>query len=130
MAANGSYVNVQVTLLKDGWGQKLIITSLALSMTVNTLATGLIVFRIFQVFREVKLTSEDQAFGASRGNKLRSTIFILIESGMALFLIQLARFVVSFLAQNVAAYDTYQIIIGIHQQLNVIIRLVFLTFIH
>ena len=36
------------------WGNALVLTSLIVSMTVNALATGLIVSRIFKVFREVK----------------------------------------------------------------------------
>ena len=55
-------------------------------MTVNTLMTGLIVFRILKVFQEVKSAS-----GAITGRStLHHVIFILIESGMALFSIQLA----------------------------------------
>ena len=100
-----------------------------MSMAVNALATGLIVFRIFKVFREVKLASDDQTFVVTRGNKLRSIIFILIESGMALFSIQLARVVVTFMYSGVAAYDAFLFIVAIHQQLNVIIRVVFLILI-
>src|SRR5882757_2535746 len=78
------------------WGNILALTSLTASMTVNALVTGLIVFRIFKVFREVRsvTTSDETSLGVTGGRKLRSVIFIIIESGMALFAIQLARLVI------------------------------------
>ena len=100
---------------------------LTLSMTVNALVTGLIVFRIFKVFREVKTgTPDDQILGATGGSTLRCVIFILIESGMALFSIQLARLVVTIMTTN-AANDAYYLIAGIHEMLNVIIISVIAT---
>ena len=108
------------------WGDALVLTSLIASMSVNALATGLIVFRIFKIFREVKdiTTSDEKSLGFTGGRKLRSVIFIIIESGMALLVIQLARVVLviidtSSTNQNVwgAAYD---LIVAIHQMLNVI----------
>ena len=92
-------------------------------MTVNALVTGLIVFRIFKVFRQVKSTSEDQKLGAtgSGGSKLRSVIFVIIESGMALFTIQLVRLVLSSgnLVTVDAIYKAYELIVVTHQMLNV-----------
>ena len=44
----------QGVFLTTMWGNALTLASLIASMTVNALATGLIVFRIFKVFREVK----------------------------------------------------------------------------
>ena len=44
----------QGAILTTSWGNTLSLASLIASMTVNALATGLIVFRIFKVFREVK----------------------------------------------------------------------------
>ena len=72
------------------------------------------------VFRQ-RVTSDDQVFGATRGTKLRSIIFVLIESGLLLFSIQLARLVVTILTVD-AGYDVdvYDLIVPIHQQLNVI----------
>ena len=96
-------------------------------MTVNALATGLIVFRIFQVFREVKLASDDPTFGATGGNKLRSIIFILIESGITLFLAQFGRLVITPINTS-GANTASEFFVGLHQQLNVIIILVFLKF--
>ena len=112
------------------WGNLLVIAGLAMSMTVNALATGLIVFKIWAVFREVKLASDDPTFGAtpSRGNKLRSVIFILIESGLTLFLIQFGRLVVTVM-NTVDANYAFKFFVCLHQQLNVIIILVFLIFI-
>ena len=66
------------------WSDILALTGLTLSMTVNALVTGLIVFRIFKVFQEVKTgTADDQILGVTGGTKLRRVI--LIEPGMALF---------------------------------------------
>ena len=79
------------------------------------------------VFRQNRVTSDDQVLGATGGTKLRSSIFVLIESGLLLFSIQLARIVVSILTTD-GAVDAYDLIISIHQQLNVIRRLVIPTF--
>jgi len=99
----------------------LIIASLVLSMTVNTLVMGLIVFRIFQVFREVRsATSSDdeKTFGIIGGRKLWSIMFVIIESGMILFAIQLARVVVSASIQSTGDFNAFDIIVGIHEMLN------------
>ena len=67
-------------------------TSLAISLTVNVVVTGLIVLRIVKVYWEVRPTPEDRDLGIGGGNgRLRSIIFIIIESGMAMFSIQLVR---------------------------------------
>ena len=67
------------------WGDRdtLNLTDLTTSMTVNALATGLIVFRIFKVFREVNknIASDEKSLGVTGGEKLCSIIFIIIESG-------------------------------------------------
>ena len=101
-------------------------------MAVNTLVTGLIVFKILEVFLEVKatvaVTLVERPLGSTGGTKLRHVIFIMIESGMALFAIQLVRVVLSILAdQGVlmlsnGAQNSLYLVIGIHQMFNVIIR--------
>jgi anaerobic C4-dicarboxylate transporter len=111
---------VQGRLHTPTWSNILTLASLAASMTVNALVTGLIVFRIFKVFREVK---DDTG-----GRKLRSIIFIIIESGMALFAIQLARLVVAATGERTnAELDIYPLIAGIHEMLNVVISSVIAT---
>ena len=125
LASKGSLIIVQGQISGPLWGYTVNVASLAMSMTVNALVTGLIVLRIFKVFRKVKVASDDQSLGTASscgGRKLRSIIFILIESGMALFSIQLVRLVVSIVSTD-AAYKTYELIVAIHQQINVIIRL-------
>ena len=103
-------------------------TSLALSMAVNTLVTGLIVFKILKVFLEVKatVTIVERTLGSTRGTKLRHVIFVIIESGMALFAIQLVRVVLFILAdQGMLSYNSQNslyLAIVIHQMFNVIIR--------
>ncbi|KAF8816973.1 hypothetical protein BYT27DRAFT_7205404 [Phlegmacium glaucopus] len=64
------------------------LTSLAISLFVNGVVTGLIVLRILKVYWEVRPTFEDQTLGIGTKGKIWSIIFILIESGMAIFTIQ------------------------------------------
>jgi hypothetical protein len=110
----------------SAWGSILALASFTASMTVNALVTGLIVFKIFKVFREVKsvTTSNEKFLGVTHagGRKLRSIIFIIIESGMTLFAIQLLRLVIAATGPGTnAEQDIYTLIIGIHEMLNVVI---------
>ena len=87
-------------------------------MAVNTLETGLIfliVFKIIKVFSEVMAASVERIWAQprSKGTKLRHIIFIIIESGMALFVSQLLR-------SALVIFD--YIIIDINKMINVIIR--------
>ena len=124
---------MQGTIVAPTWTNILVLACLAASMTVNALVTGLIVFRIFKVFREVKniTTSNEKSLGVTGGEKLRSVIFIIIESGMALFAIQLARLVTTAIGMQSntdgAAYKAFQFIASIHEMLNVVISLVIIT---
>ena len=106
-------------------------------MIVNALVTGLIVFKILKVFLEVRATLVEETLGSlnsTRGPKLQRIIFIIIESGMALFAIQLARVVVSSLIELQAGpapqslIIASQFVITIHQALNVILRSVHFFF--
>ena len=114
---------------KIAWGNILALTSLTASMTVNALVTGLIVFKIFQVFREVEVNtaSTGESSGFITGRKLRSIIFIIIESGMALFAIQVAGLVFTVLASTDVEADSENLIICIHEMLNVIASSVTVT---
>ena len=58
---------------------------------------GLIVFRIFKTFREVEgiTTPDEKSSGITRRRKLRSITFVIIESGMALFVIRVVYIAVS-----------------------------------
>ena len=132
MASIGSTFVEQDELNQTEWGKRLLLTCLITSMTVNALVTGLIVFRIFKVYREIKsvTTLEDKSLGITGGNKLRSVIFIIIESGMALFAIQLVRVVITASQPALvtdAAYYAFEFIIGIHEMVNVIISSVIVT---
>ena len=70
-------------------------------MAVNALVTGLIVFKIQKALLEAKATSVERTFklgsaAPAAGNpKLQHIIFVIIESGMALFVIQLVRIILS-----------------------------------
>jgi len=122
MAVVGSFVIEQSAIRQHVWGTTLVLTGLTASMTVNALVTGLIVFRIFKVFRGVNsvATLEDKSFGITRGNnKLRSVPFIIIESGMALFAMQLARVAITATQLSTdGEYDAFQFITAIHEMLN------------
>ena len=106
-------------------------------MAVNTLVTCLIVFKIHKVFLEVKATSVDRtlgSFSSTAGNpNLQHIIFIIIESGMALFAIQLIRIVLTVIvaAQLLTNLNGIEIalnsVIVSHQMLNVIIGSVHLN---
>jgi hypothetical protein len=110
------------------------LTGLAASMAVNALMTGLIVFKILKVFLEFKplATSVERtlALGSlatgARGSKLRHIMFIIIESGMALFAIQLVRVVLTSMADQLETellgpWAGLELVMVIHEMLNVII---------
>jgi hypothetical protein len=124
--------NVEGRFVVSGVSNTVTITSLAMSMTVNALVMCLIVFRIFKVLKEVMVTttSDETSLGITSGRKLWSIIFVIIESGMALFSIQLARVVVStsFGTTAQADFDAFGLIVGIHEMLIVIITSVIVTF--
>ena len=131
MAANGAIVlNQDDKDLVYGWGDMLSLTSLVASMVVNALVTGLIAFKILKVFWEVKPTSVEETLGSlnsTGGPKLRRIIFIIIESGMALFAIQLVHVVIGILLLlEILTPSSLTIalnrVASTHEILNVIIR--------
>ena len=99
------------------------LTSLILSLVVNALATGLIVFKIFIVYQKVKPTSKEKNLGATGGRNLLSIMFIIIESGMALFSMQLVRLVLYLMSSESAIMQGYAITLGIDQMVHVIITI-------
>jgi hypothetical protein len=113
----------QGQILTVSWGAPMTLASLGLSMAVNTLVTGLIVFRILKVFLQVKSarTSIERTLGSAGGTPLRHIIFVVIESGMALFAIQLVRFVVTLMPVSDLALTALNVIICINEMFNVII---------
>ena len=118
-------------------GSKLVLIGLIASMTVNAVVTGLIAFRIFDTFLEAEsiATSDEEALGIIGGRKVRSIIFIIVESGLALFAIQLARALVTGgtygppePGQQMAANNHLNYIASIHEMLNVTILSVIVIF--
>jgi hypothetical protein len=112
----------------NDWISKLYITSLAITITVNALVTGLIVFRIFKATEFlgiIKPTSVERTLGSTGGNKYRHIIFVIIESAMALLAIQLIRVLLGYIPapdgqlRIISGFEG--IVIVIHQMLNVII---------
>ena len=59
------------------------------------MVTGMIVFRILKVIVGVKPTSIERTLGSTGGSKFRHIMFIIIESAMALFAIQVVRVVLA-----------------------------------
>ena len=101
----------------------LFITGTAASMAVNTLMTGMIAFRILKGMGFIsRPTSVERTLGSTGGNKFRHIMFIIIESAMALFAIQLVRVVMQFTPISGLLFDeVYDIVVVINQMLNVII---------
>ena len=102
-------------------------------MTVNTLVTGLIVFRILKVFWQIKPTSAEQSImGSTTGGgstTLRHVVFVLIESGTALFVVQLIRVVLALLpTQSEQGVNGSNFVIGINEMFNVIFYSLFFFF--
>ena len=89
-------------------------------MAVNTLMTGMIVFRLLKA-TGVKPTSVERTLGSTEGNKFRHIMFIIIESGMALFAIQLVRLVLALIPVQPFLDIAEDFVIVINQMLNVII---------
>ncbi|KAF8811928.1 hypothetical protein BYT27DRAFT_7240149 [Phlegmacium glaucopus] len=112
LAVNGfSYIGPDEGLYVTYSGYALTLTSFAISLVVNGVVTGLIVLKILKVYREVRSTPEDQTLGiGGTKGKLRSIIFIIIESGMAMFTFQSIGFVLYILR-----LDAQTIIIRINQ---------------
>ena len=105
------------------WESPVTETSLFLSMAVNALVTGLIVFKILRVFLEVRATTvtsvnSEGNFSSTGGTKLRQIIFVIIESAMALFAVQLVRVVLGFFPSD-AVFRATDFLVVIQQMLNV-----------
>ena len=104
-----------------------------MSLVVNALVTGLIVFRILRVFLEVNatMTSAERTLGSSGCTKFQHAIFVIVESGMAMFAIQIVRVVLSVCqieTSTPAVWKAREYFIAIHQMINVIIRSVHFVF--
>ena len=124
------YITTALDEATPTWVSTLIVTSLTVSMAVNALVTGLIMFKILKVFLKVKPIYELSS-GSTRDTKLqvRHVIFITIESGMALFAIQLIH-VVFFIVPVESGLNSsiLEYVIVIQQMFNVIIRSVHIYF--
>jgi hypothetical protein len=139
LASGGGSVFENGETLIAPWEGTLVLTGLCASMAVNALVTALIVFKILKVFLEVRATSVERTLDSlalsSGSPKLQHIIFIIIESGMALFAIQLVRVVIFGVIELQASPPSsptlpniLDIVIPIHQTLNVIIRSVHFLF--
>ena len=105
-------------------------------MAVNGMVTGLIVFRILKVFLEVKAatTSVERSLDSTGGTKFRHIIFVIIESGMMLFVVQLARLVLEVVVEPSQSVTSVPLIFAvdyllvINEMFNVTIRSVHFYF--
>ena len=128
MVGESPIIVIQGQALTTEWGSTLRITGLTASMAVNALVTSLIVFKILKVFLEVKANSGERTLSSTAGGKkYQHIIFIIIESALALFAIQLVRVVLSSLIAGPEAESTsipiaLNFVIATHQMLNVVIR--------
>ena len=115
------------------WGNTVTLTSLVLSIFVNALVSGLIVFRILKVFLEVNRTQVDRTsvertLASTGDTALRHVIFVIIESGVALLVVQLVRTIIGNVNvqpgtteySNITA--AFYMVSGINEMFNVIIR--------
>ena len=113
------------------WPNTLLITGLAASIAVNALVTSMIVFRILKATGD-RPTSVERTLGSAGSNKFRHIMFIVIESGMALFAIQLVRVVLGSISVPVELEPVFEaandFVIAINQMLNVIIIISVLFF--
>ena len=103
-------------------GDTMTLTALASTMALNTLVTGLIVFKILKVY-----TSIERTLGSAAGTpNYQRLIFIIIEYGMALFAIHLVRIVFTSLFKTYYPSNgivlAFTSVVYFHQMLNVIIR--------
>ena len=99
----------------------MVITGLTASMAVNALVTGLIVFKILKVFLQVNPILVELTLGSiGGGSKLQHVIFVIIESGMTLFAIQLIRLLFTILPME-WTFDASNYVVVINEMLNVII---------
>ena len=96
-------------------------------MAVNALVTGMIVFKILKVFLEVNPILTELTLDSTGGSKLRHIIFVIIESGITLFAIQLIRLVFGILPMEWTIVAGEYVVI-INQMINVIIRSVHFYF--
>ena len=104
------------------WTFPVVLTSLAASMAVNTLVTGLIVLKILKVFSDLKAKSDERPFdslSSTAGSRLRRIIFVIIESGMALFVVQLIRIVLVNVGDSKQIQLAVNFITPINQMFNV-----------
>ena len=91
-------------------------------MAVNALVTGLIIFKILKVFLEVNPILVELTLDSTGGTKLRHVMFVIIESGLALFAIQLIRVTFNLLPLG-PGVDIMDYLIAINQMFNVIIKI-------
>lgn len=116
-SSSRAYQTSQAPLLTSQWGYRTGWTSIIMSLAVNVIVTCLIAFKIFKVYCKVKPLYNT---GVS---KLRPIIFVIIESGLVLFSIQLAYLVVILLEFEIGICVTS----SIQRMLTVIISSVIVT---
>jgi hypothetical protein len=127
LASIGSASVVKNQLENASWGWVLLSTGFSLSLAVNAIVTGLILFRIVKVYWEVEPVLYQKMLGATGGSRFRSIILVLIESAFALFAVQVILVVCSSVT-NVTTSEVGNLMIGTHQMLLVSVHLLLASF--
>ena len=110
------YASDSQAALADKLYSSLVMSFFSLSLIENALATGLIIFKILTMYREVHGLSVEGRFGCTNGHGIDIVpiISILIESGIITFVAQLVQ-ILMFRYNELA----YPIIAGLVIQLYV-----------
>ena len=118
----GNFIAPDGMIDSAAWGTHVTTTCIVVSMTLNALVTGLIVFKIFKVFQVSSTILDETSLGVPGGSTLRYVMFVIIESGMILFSIQLARVVTTALKAGGSKSDleAFNLFVSSHEMLNVI----------
>ena len=125
-SVGGTYIEGN-GLYSTVWSTNLFTAGLAISLALNALVTGLIAFRIFRVVKGNTTFYENmKSLGVAGGRQVefRYIMFVMIESGMALFSIQLARVVVTAMriggtGGSDSTMAAFNFIVNWHEMLNV-----------
>ena len=112
-----SVVSVSKQPINVDGGWILIATSLGMTLVVNVIVTGLILFRIIKVLLEVEPIWYKKLDAMSGGRKIRSFVWVFIESAVVLFIVQ-AVLVVSTAATR-ETNNVTTVVFSIHQMLLV-----------
>ena len=114
-----SVVSVSNQPINADWGWILIATSLGMTLVVNVIVTGLILFRIIKVLLEAEPIWYKKLGAMSGGRKIRSFIWVFIESAVVLFIAQAVLVVSTAVTVTRETNNVTTVVFSIHQMLLV-----------